>query len=144
MSVALHFIQYLQDNGIGTIQDDLWYGELPLYDQYETNIDAIAVVESGGGLFRKQAYDVLELDIWGRGANGKWPIMAERLQAIIDLLKSNCCPELPIVASGCCPDDGHTFDYIYMKPLSGVENLGTDSEHSMLYRVRVQIKYKKG
>ncbi len=139
--IALHFLQYLHDNGFGVIQDDLWYGQLPLGDQYSSGSEDIAVIEVGGQLTKKGICRQ-ELEIWGRACNGKWPLMAKRLASIIEFIKNECCPELPPIANGCCIEPAHTYNYVFIKPISNVENLGVDEENNMLYRVRVEIDYK--
>lgn len=139
--IALHFMQYLSDNGFGTIQSDIWYGILPVGDRYQPEGDEIAVIEVGGEV-RKKGNCKQELEIWGRGCNGRWIQMAKKLHAIIELLKEDCCPTLPPIVSGCCTDDGHIYNYVFIRPIGNVENLGTDSENNMLYRIRVEITYK--
>jgi hypothetical protein len=139
--IAVHFMQYLEDNGFGVMQDSLWYGQLPLGDRYQDDdVNDIAVIESGGQLSRK-GIRKQELEIWGRGANGSWPQMARRLQDIIDHFRLEYCPTLPPIATGCCADDGHVYNYVYVRPLSNVENLGVDDEQNMLYRIRVEVTY---
>jgi hypothetical protein len=68
--------------------------------------------------------------------------MAKRLASIIEFIKNECCPELPPIANGCCIEPAHTYNYVFIKPISNVENLGVDEENNMLYRVRVEIDYK--
>lgn len=139
--IALHFMQYLQNNGIGTIEDDLWYGQLPLGDRYQPDGDELAVIEVGGQL-RKKGNCIQELEVWGRACNGRWPQMAKRLASIVGLLKEDCCPELPSIAVGCCTEPAHTYEYVFIRPIGNVENLGVDDENNMLYRIRVEITYK--
>lgn len=137
--IALHFQQFLQDNGFGVIGTDLWYGQLPLGD-YDTNPEGIAVIEAGGSdSLKGKTSQIIEL--WAKGCNGRWPQMSKKLQAITNFIKCNCICKLPLTVDGCC-EDTHDYGPVTIRPVGAIENLGLDSENNMLFRMRFEIIYK--
>jgi hypothetical protein len=138
--IALHVLQLLQDNGFGTIDSTLWYNELPLGEQYDASNNDIAIIETGGQESRK-GLSRMDVELWGRGVNGQWPVMSKKLADIIKFFKCNCNCKLPTTVVSCCEDE-HDYGLVRINPVSNVESLGVDSERNAIYRIRLQLIYK--
>lgn len=139
--ISLSFMQYLQDQGFGTIDDTIFYGELPLdMDRYVDNKSVMAVVDGGGPLTKKSTRCSQTVELWGRSCNGNWLEIPRLFERIISHFKEVCICTLPVNTSGCCPSDIE-YEFAIVLPRGNIQNLGTDSERNMLYSISFEILY---
>mgnify|MGYP001356959708 CR=1 FL=1 len=132
--MSLHLLALLENNGFGTIDFDLWNGELPM------NKTGIALIPRGGSV-SDGGLVTQDFDLYARAITGQEIAMANLLEDIFIFLHRNCQCTLPPYI-GCC-EDIEAYKLIDIKGITPLEDLGRDLEGNKLYRWAYQIKYVK-
>jgi hypothetical protein len=130
--ITLHLLQFLQDNGLGTIEEDLFYEKLPL------DKAGVAIISRGGPLFRARNRAVAAFDFYSRGENDL--LGADKLEKIWQLFveEYQVC-DLPIVPG----KSNKQYTRVYITPVSNIENLGQDETDRLVFRLSCEAVYNK-
>lgn len=135
--VTLHIAQLLADEGFGTLDQDIFWEDMPV-DQKGVPKNGIWIVPRGAPLSRLNS-TFQAFDIYSRHTNKV--TSSKKLEDILDYLTSaygTVC-ELPTV-----PPRSLTRYYdVILTPTSGIENVGTDEQGKVVRVISGEIKFKK-
>lgn len=131
--ITLSFLKLLEDNGFGTIDEDLFFQKLAL-DNKGLSINDIGDPVSRGTRWT-QSFELLS-----KGNNDVEGY--KKLSDVLTFLKesySNVCtlPEVP-------PHIEQEYTKVTIRPLSTITNVGYASDGRILYSIQGQITYKQG
>lgn len=126
--ITLSLLQYLEDNGFGTVDQDLFWQKLSLRDEKGEPVKGVYIVDLGQaqnrGAMRQQRYE-----LYSRGTNDVNGL--KRLQEIIDFLNSsysNCVlPACPLVSGS------ESYSNVTIMPLSTPTNIGEDQNGRIIW-----------
>lgn len=131
--ISLHLLQYLEDNGFGTLDTDLFFEKLPL------GKTGIAIFSRGGERSYGRFRGAQNFDLYCRGTsdlNG-----ADKLDKIATFFAGNydnLC-DLPIVPGV----SNRQYKKARITTIDNVENLGLDENDRILFRLGAQVIYEK-
>lgn len=126
----------MQDDGFGTVDQDLQMGVLPLTAQGDP-INGIAVIGRGSEVTNRNV-NIQNVDFYVRNTN---PLVASQTaQDILEYLKTSYADicELP-------PLDGYTtesFSHVTITPTSSVDFVGVDDNNGHSFVVSGEVRYK--
>ena len=131
--ITLHILQYLHENGFGTIDEDLFFEKLPL------GKSGVAIFSRGGGQSSGRASASQTFDLYSRGSSDMTGMdKLEKIRQLFAQSYGELC-ELPIV-----PDvSNRVYKNCRFVPIDNIENLGLDDEDRVIYRLGAQIIYQK-
>lgn len=130
--ITLHILQLLEDNGLGVINQDLFWEKLPL------NKNGVGIFSRGGDMVYARNRAVQSFDLYSRGDNDL--LGADKLEKIWQYFveDSNPCT-LPIV-----PDiSNKKYKNARIVPTANIENLGLDETDRLVFRLACEIIYNK-
>jgi len=136
--VTLHVAQLLEDEGFGTVDQDIFWEDMPLDSQGNPK-DGIWIVPRGSALSRFQT-TIQAFDIYSRYANKITG--SKKLEAILQYIKDaydEVC-ELPTVP----PYSTTLYNEVRLRPVSGIENVGTDEQDKVVRVISAEIQYNIG
>ena len=130
--ITLSLLKFIENNGLGVIDQDLFWQKLTL-DKVGIYIADIGQTKERGGR------NVVQFELYSRGENDVDGY--KRLQAILDLLNNNyvACA-LPSVQNGSKTiTDG--FSNVTIMPPSSISNYGLDSQGRIIYSATGTLYY---
>lgn len=138
-----HLLQFLVDNSIGVIDQDLFLDELPFDTNKGVEFTGIALVPVGGRELNRVTNEA-QFTIYGRGNSRK---IKEKMKEIYRLIKSQDCFDLPPVNFTCCGT--HIYSetcykvcgVTWIDPIPAV--IGRTPAGNMTYRQDFTISYSE-
>jgi len=132
--VTLHILEYLKDNGIGTAIDvDLFFEKLPL------NKYGIAIYSRGGEQAHGRNTSMQQFDLYCMGTSDVVGYnQLEKCRELFSASYGNACT-LPIVAGV----SERQYTNAQFLSILNIENLGTDENERVVFRLGCNIVYRK-
>lgn len=131
--ITLHILQYLEDNGFGTVDTDLFFEKLPL-DQI-----GLAIFSRGGEATYGRRRAVQRFDLYSRGASDLLGYdKLDKIRTFFSDNYDNLC-ELPTVPSV----SNRQYTKARITAIDNIENLGLDENDRVVYRLGAEIIYEK-
>lgn len=130
--ITLSLLKFIENNGLGVIDQDLFWQKLTL-DKVGIYIADIGQTKERGGR------NIVQFELYSRGSNDVDGY--KRLQAILDLLNNNyvVC-NLPSVQNGSqVITEG--FSNVTIMPPSSISNYGLDSQGRIIYSATGTLYY---
>jgi hypothetical protein len=131
--ITLHVLQYLADNGFGTIDTDLFFEKLPLAQK------GIAIFSRGGTQAFGRRTAAQTFDLYFRGTSdvaGSETAEAVKL-FLADSYGQTCdLPEVPAVSD-------RQYKKVRFVLIGNIENIGMDENGRVMYRLAAQVIYSK-
>lgn len=130
--ITLSLLKFIENNGLGVIDQDLFWQKLTL-DKVGIYIADIGQTKERGGR------NIVQFELYSRGDNDVDGY--KRLQAILDLLNNNyvVC-NLPSVLNGSqVITEG--FSNVTIMPPSSISNYGLDSQGRIIYSATGTLYY---
>lgn len=130
--ITLSLLKFIENNGLGVIDQDLFWQKLTL-DKVGIYIADIGQTKERGGR------NIVQFELYSRGNNDVDGY--KRLQAILDLLNNNyvVC-SLPSVQNGSqVITEG--FSNVTIMPPSSISNYGLDSQGRIIYSATGTLYY---
>lgn len=130
--ITLSLLKFIENNGLGVIDQDLFWQKLTL-DKVGIYIADIGQTKERGGR------NVVQFELYSRGNNDVDGY--KRLQAVLDLLNNNyvACA-LPSVQSG-SQTITEGFSNVTIMPPSSISNYGLDSQGRIIYSATGTLYY---
>lgn len=130
--ITLSLLKFIENNGLGTIDQDLFWQKLTL-DKVGIYIADIGQTKERGGR------NVVQFELYSRGENDVDGY--KRLQAVLDLLNNNyvACA-LPSVQNG-SKTITEGFSNVTIMPPSSISNYGLDSQGRIIYSATGTLYY---
>lgn len=130
--ITLSLLKFIENNGLGVIDQDLFWQKLTL-DKVGIYIADIGQTKERGGR------NVVQFELYSRGNNDVDGY--KRLQAILDLLNNNyvVC-NLPSVQNG-SQTITEGFSNVTIMPPSSISNYGLDSQGRIIYSATGTLYY---
>lgn len=131
--IVLHILRLLEVNGFGTLNESLFYEELPIDGM------GIAAISRGGGSIRRGRINIQDFDLYSRGENDL--TSADALEKVWQFIADNdffFC-ELPTVPG----KSSKQYAKVDVIPMGNLENLGKDESNRKVYRWAYQVNYVK-
>ena len=132
--ITLHILQYLADNGIGTaIDEDLFFEKLPL------NKHGIAIYSRGGEQAHGRNTIQQSFDLYCRGTSDVVGYNdLEKARILFSESYGKVC-DLPII-----PDiSERQYTNVRFVTIDNIENLGTDENERVVFRLGCNAIYRK-
>lgn len=132
--ITLHILQLLSDNNFGTIEDSLFWDEMPI------DKTGIGILTRGGPMARSnRAYQ--DFDLYSRGENDI--AGADQLEKVWEFFSENeyIC-ELPPVTEGAVKSN-KLYQRVNITPQGNIENLGKDETGRKVWRSSWRLNYIK-
>lgn len=127
--VTLSFLKLLENNGFGTIDQDLFFQKLTLDKK------GLYISDIGDPLTRGQRRSQ-SFELYARGENDVWGY--KTLTEILDFMKDNYSEcELPSVP----PITTDGYSNVTILPTGGITNVGLDDNNRIVYAIQGQIIY---
>jgi len=136
--VTLSLLQQMQDDGLGTIDTNLFFQEIALDSQGKAR-DGVWLVSRGAPVSRLNI-NVQQFDLYVRYPNKVTAFT--KAEALLEYLKDayiNIC-DLP----ACPPYTTQTYKDVRIVPLSGIETVGQDENEKLVLVISGQIQFNKG
>jgi hypothetical protein len=135
--VTLHICKWLELEGLGTLNTDIFWEEMPI-DPTGKPIDGIWVVSRGAPLSRFNT-TVQQFDIYSRYANKITGSL--KLEAVLEKIKEmyTLVCELPQVP----PESLTEYYNVRLRPVSGIENVGSDGQDKIVRVISAEVQYNK-
>ena len=131
--ILLHLLKFLEDEGHGTIDTDLFYNKMPL------NTNGVTIFERGGTVTHRNTGAVQSFDLYSRHQFDTHA--AHALEAIMETFQETwptcTLPEVPQYST-------KTYENTTINPITNVENLGLDEEGRNVFRLSGEVIYRKG
>lgn len=130
--ITLSLLKFIENNGLGVIDQDLFWQKLTL-DEVGIYIADIGQTKERGGR------NIVQFELYSRGDNDVDGY--KRLQAVLDLLNNNyvVC-NLPSVQNGSeVITEG--FSNVTIMPPSSISNYGLDSQGRIIYSATGTLYY---
>lgn len=130
--ITLSLLKFIENNGLGVIDQDLFWQKLTL-DKVGIYIADIGQTKERGGR------NIVQFELYSRGSNDVDGY--KRLQAVLDLLNNNyvVC-NLPSVQNGSqVITEG--FSNVTIMPPSSISNYGLDSQGRIIYSATGTLYY---
>lgn len=135
--ILLHVLQLLEDEGLGTIDQDLFYGKAPIVDGESKT--GVVIFERGGNVNHRNTGLVQTFDMHSRHQFDTYA--ADQLEKILEkfqeLWPTCTLPQVPQYST-------KTYENTTINPITNVENLGLDEEGRNVYRLSGEVIYRKG
>lgn len=130
--ITLSLLKFIENNGLGVIDQDLFWQKLTL-DKVGIYIADIGQTKERGGR------NVVQFELYSRGNNDVDGY--KRLQAVLDLLNNNyvACA-LPSVQNG-SKTITEGFSNVTIMPPSSISNYGLDSQGRIIYSATGTLYY---
>lgn len=130
--ITLSLLKFIENNGLGTIDQDLFWQKLTL-DKVGIYIADIGQTKERGGR------NVVQFELYSRGENDVDGY--KRLQAVLGLLNNNyvACA-LPSVQNG-SKTITEGFSNVTIMPPSSISNYGLDSQGRIIYSATGTLYY---
>lgn len=130
--ITLHLLQYLADNGFGTLDTDLFFEKLPL------NKTGVAIFSRGGEATYGRRTATQRFDLYCRGTSDLTG--SDKLDKIRTFFSDNydslcTLPTIPNVSN-------REYKNARITP-DNIENLGLDENDRVIYRLGASIIYVK-
>lgn len=133
--IELSLLKKLENDGLGTIDVDLFWQEAPL-DNKGNPKEGVWIVSTAPEVSRFST-DVQLFDIYSRYSNKL--VGAQKLKAILDKLKDyygDVC-DLPAVP----PYVMSGYERVMIEPISGIASVGSDEQDKMVYVISGTVRY---
>jgi len=133
--ITLHIAKWLADEGLGTLDTNVFWEDATL-DASGRPKDGIWVVSRGSALSRFDT-TIQQFDVYSRFKNKITG--SQKLELVLEKIKeaySDVC-ELPTVP----PYSDTVYDNVRLRPVSGIENVGTDEQGKIVRVVSAEIQY---
>lgn len=133
--ITRHVLELLKDNGFGTVNQTLWWEQLPSGDA-ANQVTGIAIISRGAPLevYGRWRQD---FDLFSRGTDDVTGNV--ELEKVLDFLQNlyNC--KLPII-----PNLSETlYTQCHFTVLTGTENLGPNDNGRIEWRATIKLTYVK-
>ena len=131
--ITLHILQYLADNGFGTIDTSLFFEKLPLGKK------GIAIFSRGGEQAYGRSTATQSFDLYSRGTTDVTGMQAlEDIRTFLADSYGEVCtlPEVP-------PYSTIEYEKVRFVTIDNIENLGLDENDRVVYRLGAQVIYQK-
>lgn len=131
--ITLHLLQYLEDNGFGTRDEDLFFEVLPL-DKV-----GVAIFSRGGEATYGRRTSTQRFDLYSRGTDNMTGMdILDKIRTFFSDNYDDLC-ELPIVPGV----SNRQYIKARITLIDNVENIGLDANDRNIYRLGAQIVYQK-
>lgn len=131
--VTLHILRYLQENGFGTIDTDLFFEKLPL------DKTGVAIYSRGGERAYGRSRCVQNFDLYCRGSSDLTGAdKLDKIAAFFSENYDNLC-DLPTISGV----SNRQYTNARITVIDNVENLGLDDNDRIIYRLGATIIYAK-
>lgn len=131
--ITLHILQYLEDNGFGTIDTSLFFEKQPL------DKNGVAIFSRGGERAYGRRRAIQRFDLYSRGNSDLTG--ADKLDKIAtffqDTYDETC--ELPAVPNV----SNRQYKKARITEIDNVENIGLDETDRVIFRLGAQVIYEK-
>lgn len=133
--ISLHIAKWLEDEGFGTLDQDIFWEEVAL-DPNGKPYDGIWVVTRGSALNRFNT-TTQQFDIYSRYANKLTGSLKleQILEKIMEAYGDVCT--LPTVP----PYSLTIYDNVRLRPVSGIENVGSDAQDKIVRVISAEVQY---
>lgn len=131
--VTLHILQYLQDNGFGTRDENLFFEKLPL------DAVGVAIFSRGGEKTYGRRRAVQRFDLYSRGVDDMTGMdVLDKISTFFSDNFDDLCnlPTIPGVSN-------RQYQKARITGIGNVENLGLDENDRVIYRLGCEIIYAK-
>lgn len=130
--ITLSLLKFIENNGLGVIDENLFWQKLTL-DKVGIYIADIGQTKERGGR------NIVQFELYSRGNNDVDGY--KRLQAVLDLLNNNyvVC-NLPSVQNG-SQTITEGFSNVTIMPPSSISNYGLDSQGRIIYSATGTLYY---
>lgn len=131
--VTLHILQYLQDNGFGTRDENLFFEKLPL------DAVGVAIFSRGGEKTYGRRRAVQRFDLYSRGSDDMTGMdVLDKISTFFSDNFDDLCnlPTIPGVSN-------RQYQKARITGIGNVENLGLDENDRVIYRLGCEIIYAK-
>lgn len=135
--ITLHLAKLLADNGFGTLDQDIFWEDMPV-DTKGNPKDGIWIVARGASVTRFKV-EQQSFDIYSR--NKDKLAGSQKLEDILEFLQDayDTVCDLPTVP----PYSLTQYTEVQITPTSGIENVGTDEQDKVVRVISGEIKCKK-
>jgi hypothetical protein len=131
--ITLHVLQYLSDNGFGTIDTDLFFEKLPL------GVNGIAIFARGGRQEYGRNTIAQAFDLYVRGKSDVLGMsICEDLRTLFSDSYGKMCT-LPIVED----ISERVYKNVQFLEITNIENIGVDENERVVYRLGVTVNYRR-
>ena len=131
--ILLHVLKFLDDEGHGTIDTDLFWEHMPL------DKDGVTIFSRGGVITHRNSKVNQAFDLYSRHQHNTYA--ADRLEKIWETFteKYPTCtlPSVPGYSN-------KTYENTVIEPTTNVENLGFDEQGKTVFRLSGEVIYRKG
>lgn len=134
--ITLHILQLLSDEGFGTMNQDLFWDNMPI-NSLGKPVDGVWIVSRGAPLTRGTR-TVEAFDIYSRYSNKITGSM--KLNDILGFLKDNYASvcTLPVTQGS-----DLVFEKVTIEPTSNIENAGVDTNGKVVRVISGEVRYKQ-
>lgn len=132
--VTLHVAKWLEQQGFGTIDSDIFWEEIPIADGKAAQ--GLWVVSRGAPLNRFNSY-TQQFDVYSRYQNKiTGSVKLEQILEKIKEVYGDVCtlPEVP-------PYSYNQYVNVRLRPVSGIENVGTDDQDMIVRVISAEVQY---
>lgn len=133
--VTLNIAKLLDDNGFGTLDQTIFWEEIPV-GSLEGVTDGIWIVSRGSSLDRFNV-TTQAFDIYCR--NNNKVACSQKLESILHFLQDSYADvcDLPLVP----PYNLTVYNNVRIRPTSGIENVGTDANERIIKLISAEVQY---
>lgn len=134
--ILMHILQFLSDEGHGTIDTNLFWETMPLEGGVAK--DGVAIFSRGGPLTYRNNVVTQSFDLYSRHENDL--IAADKLEKIWETItKTWPTLTLPTVPKY----SNKTYENTTIHPTANIENIGKDEENKTVFRFSADVIYRK-
>lgn len=127
--VTLSLLKYLENNGFGTIDQDLFWEKMSIDD------DGVYISDLGGNNTR-DGRPSISYQLYSRGENDVEAY--QKLQSIAEFLNDSFAVcQLPAAP----PTTDYGYDNVTILPVSSITNIGEDINGRIIYSITGQLYY---
>lgn len=131
--IGLHLLKFLEDEGHGEIDTDLFWEKMPL------DKDGVTFFSRGGAITHRNNAVRQAFDLYSRHTHDTYA--ADALEKIWETFTEN----YPTCTLPAVPNySNKTYEKTRIRPTLNVENLGMDEESKIVFRLSGEIIYVKG
>jgi hypothetical protein len=131
--ITLHLLQYLEDNGFGTLDESLFFEKLPL------DKTGVAIFSRGGEATYGRRRSVQRFDLYSRGVDDLigYNILDNIRTFFSDNYDELCTlPTVPGISN-------RLYTKARITTMDNIENLGLDENDRVIFRLGASIIYEK-
>lgn len=130
--ISMHILQFLADEGHGTIDETLHWEYMPL------DKNGVTIFSRGGEITQRNSRVTQAFDLYSRHKHNLYA--ADALEKIWQTFTDN----YPTCTLPAVPNySNKVYLNTVIQPIGNVENLGLDEENKLVFRLAAQVIYEK-